>query len=198
MPAYKLHQHRPIPCGHYRRRSCRRGALCALTLLLSVNLAPLALADSAKEEQVKVGYIYNFAKFIKWPAASRADDAALFSICTEGVQPLSGAISLLQNRQLNGRKITVLDFTSADQPGICNILFISASERDRLPAILQRVSTLPVLTISDLPDFTGMGGIIGMKVLDKRVRFDINLGAAQKAGLEIDSQLLKLATRVLP
>jgi hypothetical protein len=52
------------------------------------------------------------------------------------------------------------------------------------------------LTVSDIPSFTNSGGMIGFELIDNRVRFDVNLAAAEKAGLTLSSQLLKVATDV--
>jgi hypothetical protein len=175
----------------------RRGrflALCFWSSLLISSLAANAFADESKEQLVKVTYIYNFGKFIVWPDSS---SHASFNICVEGDQPLSGKIALLQNRQLDGRKIEVHPGIDIDKSVNCHILFISETEQQRLPEILERILAKPILTISDLPNFASLGGMIGMKVIDQRVRFDINLAVAQRANLKIDSQLLKLSMQVM-
>ncbi|MDO9103459.1 MAG: YfiR family protein [Methylovulum sp.] len=163
-------------------------------LLVWVCMVAPVFADGTKEQQVKVSFIYNFAKFITWPPSARAGGP--FIICVVGEQPLSGNIGLLQARDLNDRTIEVRTVT---KPGLgdCHILFIGEDEGQRLPDLLQDIAAQPVLSISDLPDFALVGGIIGMKVIDDRVRFEINLAAARKVGLTINSQLLKLATKVL-
>lgn len=167
-------------------------------ICLFSNFITLSLhAGELKEHQVKVSYIYNFAKFIKWPALPNRNDDTSFVICIEGHQPLSGYLSLLQDREIEGRKITVRAIANPDERRNCKILFISDSEEPRLAKILPTVAALPVLTISDLPDFIQSGGIIAMKIQDNRVRFDINLGAAHKADLAFNSQLLKLAVEVV-
>ena len=162
--------------------------------LAGIFLISPAFAVNAKEQEIKVSFIYNFAKFIKWPVS--ASDGGSFKICVVGERPLSGNISLLQGRVVNDHAIEVR-LIEKPELGECHILFIGDSEGQRLPDILQNMAKAPILSISDLPDFIHAGGIIGMKVKDDRVRFDINLKAAQKAGLDIDSQLLKLATEVL-
>ncbi|MGZ8190965.1 MAG: YfiR family protein [Methylococcaceae bacterium] len=170
--------------------------LSSIIALLSICLPPAVIASDI-EEEVKVSFIYNFAKFIKWPVSATKSANAPFYICIEGAQPLSGNISLLQDRQVGGHKIEVLTITDPNEWRNCNILFIGDSEARRVADILNKVAEIPVLTISDLPDFVHSGGIIGMKVIDNRVRFDINLAVAQKANLSIDSQLLKLAVEVV-
>ena len=59
------------------------------------------------------------------------------------------------------------------------------------------MGNLPVLTVGDQNGFVQAGGMIGLRVEDSRVRFDVNLAAAQRAGLTLNSQMLKLAGQVL-
>lgn len=79
----------------------------------------------------------------------------------------------------------------------CHILFIPAEEAERVDGVLRAVALAPVLTVSDSPDFARSGGMIGLKQRGGRIRFDINLGAARRAGLNLSSRLLKLADEVL-
>ena len=63
--------------------------------------------------------------------------------------------------------------------------------------ILAAVEKSGVLTVSDLPDFTISGGMIQFVLRDNKVRFEVNLAAAERAGLTFSSQLLKVATDVM-
>jgi hypothetical protein len=78
------------------------------------------------------------------------------------------------------------------------IVFISDSERDRLPAILKSLEASPVLTVGEMDEFAERGGVIRFRVEQDRVRLDINVAAAERARLRISSQLLKLARVVGP
>lgn len=169
-------------------------SLCVASWLLGIVLAVPAFAADAKEQQLKVSYIYNFAKFVKWPAP--VGPGQPFIICVIGREPLSGYLDLLAGKPIYERTIEVKLISAKPTPGTCHILFISA-DYGQAAHILDDIATLPILSISDLPEFIREGGIIGMKTVDDRVRFDINLAAAQKAGLAVDSQLLKLAAEVM-
>jgi hypothetical protein len=50
--------------------------------------------------------------------------------------------------------------------------------------------------VSDAARFTTRGGMIGFVLDDDRVRFDINLAAARRSGLQISSRLLRVARKV--
>lgn len=170
--------------------------LSLLCVLLCCRAVPVAAqADRASAEAVKTGFIYNFAKFTEWPAG--ADDAAALRICTPGAQPLDGRLVQLHGRSLQNRTLSVHTGVRAAQLKDCHVLFVSAGDAAQLDTLLRGVANTPVLTIGDLPGFAQAGGMIGLQEEDKRIRFEINLAAAQRAGLRLSSQMLKLASRVL-
>jgi hypothetical protein len=53
-----------------------------------------------------------------------------------------------------------------------------------------------LLTIGDGEDFARRGGVIALVRQDSRFQFDINLAAAERAGLRVDATLLGLARQV--
>jgi len=79
----------------------------------------------------------------------------------------------------------------------CQVLFIAASQKGRQTEELASASRLPVLTVGELDHFAQEGGIIGFCLEEKKVRFEINMGAAENARLRISAKLLALAKKVL-
>jgi hypothetical protein len=73
------------------------------------------------------------------------------------------------------------------------MVFISVSEKARLREILEGVKEKNILTVSDIEGFSRLGGMIELVLDDERVRFEVNLDATTKAGLELSSELLKVA-----
>ena len=164
--------------------------------LLITGLLSIAYSDTDIERQVKISFIYNYAKFVTWPDAA-SDEAAPLNFCIIGSQQLADGILQLNNKKVNARTIQVHSLNQDQPTHDCNIVFVSESESSRLDKKLSPLATLPILTISTIPHFVQAGGMIGLKVLDNRVRFDINLLAVQKVGLSIDSQLSSLADEVI-
>jgi hypothetical protein len=76
-------------------------------------------------------------------------------------------------------------------------LFIAASETPHLRAILLGLKGSSVLTVGDAPGFAILGGVINFVLDDGRVRFEINLKAAEQAHLKISARLLTVAKVVL-
>jgi len=74
----------------------------------------------------------------------------------------------------------------------CHLVFISKSERSRLADIFSSLESASVLTVSETENFARRGGIINFYLDGNKVRFEINADAAQRKGIKISSQLLKL------
>jgi hypothetical protein len=75
----------------------------------------------------------------------------------------------------------------------CNILFVSASEKEHIDSVVDAMKWLPILTIGDAPGFARRGGIMNFTLEDNKVRFEVNVEAAKHADLTISSRLLTLA-----
>jgi hypothetical protein len=177
-------------------RDMSMGQWRAVLFALAVILCGTGRADSAAEDSVKAGFVYNFAKFVTWPSrAAEARDGSL-TVCALG-SALSGKIALLEGRQAQQRSIHVRSATTPSEWLACDILYLGPTDSSRLSEILTAVASTPVLTVSDVPAFIRSGGIIGLKVVDNRVAFDVNLAAARRSGLSISSQILNLATEVV-
>ncbi len=147
--------------------------------------------------QVKAAYLYNFGKFIQWPGIAGTDAEKPFDLCVLGQDPFGNTLdSTVSGETINGKNIGVRRISKPEEASSCRIVFISSSEDSRLRIILAALDKTPVLTVSDLPDFSRRGGMIQFLLEQNKVRFEVNLPAAQRAGLMLSSQLLKVATVV--
>jgi len=154
-----------------------------------------ALPNEMSVDNVKAGFILNFARYTEWPTA-KLDGEGLI-ICGLSRDPLSGQLAMLRGRRVQEREIHIRTPASASEWSQCQVLFIGRDETQRIAAVLSGLEQHPVLTVSDTPDFARRGGIIGMKLRAGRIRFDINQGVALRSGLNLSSHLLKLADEVL-
>ncbi len=151
-----------------------------------------ANASASREYRIKAAFLYNFAKFTVWPAEAFADAKAPLRLCVLGEDPFHGALAALEGRTVKNRPMVAGRLSSGDPLGQCHLLFVSASEHGRLGTILESLRGMPVLVVGDTPHFARSGGTIRLKIVGNKVRFEINVGAAQHAKLKIDSRLLRL------
>ncbi len=175
----------------------RRPALPFLLLALLLAVPGLLGAQTVSEYDVKAAFLYNFTKFVDWPASAFPDPENL-KICVLGDDPFGKSLRSVAGEQVGGHKLTVTQTDSLARPTGCQVLFISHSERERLPQILAAVRGAPVLTVGDTKGFADDGVIINFVLEGSKVRFEINTESADRAGIKISSKLLQLAKRIVP
>jgi hypothetical protein len=189
-------QYKPRKCVVNRLRS-------GLFSLLAVGIASTLLHPSClhaqrsnpSEYEVKAAYLYDFGKFVTWPAkVAAADD---FPICVLGQDPFGPTFdATIAGETINGKKVVVNRITRPQDALSCRILFISASEESQLKEILATLDKTSVLTVSEISQFTRRGGMIQFVIDANRVRFEVNVTTAERSGLALSSQLLKVAINV--
>jgi len=166
--------------------------LSAITALASALL--LVQSPRASEYQLKAVFLFNFVQFVDWPAAAAADSQLPLVIGILGDDPFGAFLDeTVRGERLGARPIQVRRYRQVTDIGECNILFISRSERERVPEILSGLKNRPVLTVSDADAFANRGGMIQFINDKNRIRLRINLEAAQAAHLTISSKLLRVA-----
>jgi hypothetical protein len=186
------------------QRHVKGGRLRGVSQFMAVSVAWVLIGasclcaqqSSPTEYEVKAAYLYNFGKFVEWPAKiATADD--FFTICVLGQDPFGATLdTTITGESINGKKVVVNRIARSKDAISCRILFISSSEESQVKEILAALDQTSVLTVSDMPQFTRRGGMIQFLVEENRVRFKVNLTAAEHAGLTLSSQLLKVAISV--
>ena len=180
----------------------RSVSACALTALVAAFLfwvvPPLASQEvRPTERQVKAAYIFNFGKFVTWPA-DRPSASDQFQICILGKDPFGAVLDATVNGEsMNGKAITIKRLPRIQDAVSCNILFVSSSEEGRVGAVLSAAEHMSLLTVSDMKNFAERGGEIGLIAQGDRIRFEVNLTAAGHAHLALSSQLLKVAVKII-
>lgn len=168
-------------------------------LLSTVFLQSVVAGQEIEEYQVKAAYLYNFAKFVDWPAGAFASAASPISICILGEDSFGGALhEVVRDKTAGGRLLVVRTIPELSSARGCHVLFISAVEWKTNRPALGRLAGGAVLTVGETPGFSSSGGIVSFKLEGRRVRFEINVDAARQAQLQISSKLLSLAEIVRP
>jgi YfiR/HmsC-like len=177
------------------------GLVCQWALALTILVAMLlrtAAAQSATEYQVKAAFLFNFAKFIDWPADAFPNADAPLQICVLGQDPFGRDFEqVIEDKAVNGHRLEVAHPDGVPQSRACQILFIGASEKQRVREILHGLRGASVLTVGETPGFAAMGGVINFVLDENRVRFEINVKAAERAHLKLSARLLTVAKLIV-
>jgi hypothetical protein len=168
--------------------------LWAVATAMGWLLPAVAAAQTAPASSVKAAFLYNFAKFTEWPAVAVAPGGALV-LCVINDGAVADVLrDLTKDRTISGHTLLVqsLKVDAAGRQG-CHLIYTAGLDATRSAGLIESIKGMPVFTVSDLEEFTDLGGIARLFIDNGTVRFAINLEAAQRAGLQLSSKLLSLA-----
>jgi len=181
----------PDPSRISGTRGRRVASLICTLLLLTWGCADL-LAQEAEEHELKAAFLYNFAKFISWPAPQSPSSPPLL-ICLMAAPTTAESLrEQTRGKVLHSRAVVIRELSAPAEIGNCQILFLGASGR-KAQEFLQCAQKLPIVTVGEDQQFLGHGGIIRLYLQDAKLRFSINADAASRAGVTISSRLLGVA-----
>jgi len=174
------------------RRCLLLGALFAVVVLATGTAVPWF--DNSLEYKVKAGCLYNFARFVTWPASAFAkkDDPLVFGIL--GEDPFGPILeATIDGKTVGGHKVVLRHLSDPAQAAECHMLFVSRSEEQHLGPVLSRLANSHTFCVSEIEDYANEGGVARFYVKSGRVGFEINVDEAARRKLVVSSQLLKLA-----
>lgn len=187
---------RGSPVARTRRRACASGA--ALLFLVS-SIAFAAHTDNdvtlppSVEYQIKADFVYTVAKFVDWPEGSMGAPGTPLRFGIVGSDEAAGAIAAaLRGRKVHERPLVVQTITDLKRLPECQIVYVAESNGAGVRAVLSQIGSASILTIGETSDFAQSGGILGLRMRDTLVQFEVNIEAARRAGITISSKILRL------
>jgi hypothetical protein len=180
---------------------CGRRVTRLLVVALIVALAPFSsrapAADGALpsdiEYQIKASFVYTVAKFVEWPVGSFASASAPMTLGIVGSGDVSDEIAgALRGKRVHDRDLIVRRIAEPGRPCDCQILYVVGSSPEAVPVLSDRGASAGVLTVGESPEFAARGGILELAMQESMVQFEVNIDAAQRAGLVISSKILRL------
>ena len=197
MQLFVLHLRKRIASQRRRAVHTRTLTVFLLIIICSCGVARGDLLNSPPEryaeESVKAAFLFNFIKFVDWPADRFPPEGRPIRVGILGRDPFAALLDPLEQRTVRSRTLELIRNPNPHELATCQVVFISSSEEYRLPSILADLARHGVLTVGDMPDFAERGGVIGFVRRDNRVGLDVNLHAARTAQLSISAKLLELA-----
>jgi hypothetical protein len=177
--------------------------------LLRVVLAALLLAlggaaaaqtddlDSPLARRVKAAFIYQFLGYVEWPSHAFADSASPLVIGVLGNERVVDEMKeVIGERMAQGRSVVVRRLREGDALTGTHVVYVTRAESARVPALATASRGTGTLLVTEADNALGLGSAINFRLVDGRVRFDIGLAAAERAGLRISSRLLAVAQSV--
>jgi hypothetical protein len=166
-------------------------------LVGAVSLPAGAQNATVSEVALKSTLFFKLPQFVYRPDDPR--DRAL-AVCLLGSNPYGSAFERLAQTPIDGRPVQYLRLATTSEAGRCDFLFITQIEASQMETVLRKLASLPVVSVSDIPGFAKLGGMVelAMGAPGAPVSILINRKAARQQNIEFNAQLLRLARVVEP
>ena len=171
----------------------------ALILLIAVAGLPVAArasVDAADEYEIKAAMYINMLRLVEWPPGNHGDATAPLVIGVSGSEDMARALETVAKSRsaAAGRQITVRRISGTSGAEECHSVFIGGADRKKIEGMLAATAKDSVLTVGESDKFVSLGGMIALQLTDERIQIEVNLAVARGVGLNIGSQLLRIAT----
>jgi YfiR/HmsC-like len=189
-----------LPAGPLSNgRAIRCLALLAVFLLLLARSGERTSAQTTAEEyRVKAAFIFHFAQLVDWPPEAQTGTDHSLVLCTLGEDPFQGVLEgTVAGKAIGNRILRIRHLGEPQDMQACQIVFLGRAQSKRIPMLVANLHNAPVLTVGETAGFLDAGGMIDFLLEDNKLRFEVNLEAAELADLKIGSRLLVLAQRVV-
>ena len=149
--------------------------------------------EKVRVARIKAAFLYHFAQFSAWPEEALGDAAMPIRLCILGKDPFGSALEQLQGKTVHNRPLEIRHLPVGASARGCHLVFMGPMPKQVLQTSLKQLQNQPVLTVGEGEDFLKQGGIVRLVEEKNRVRFEINVMAARRAGLQLSARLLRLA-----
>jgi hypothetical protein len=135
--------------------------------------------------------LYNFIKYVQWPNETEPGD---FVVGVLGDEKIFNTLKGWYDGKPKGTKKYVIKLLgSADEAGECQVVYVGKAKSKDFDNIKNTVAGKSVLTITDGNGLGQKGSCINFKVVDGKLKFELNQAVVTAASLKVSGQLTSMA-----
>ena len=170
-----------------------RLAAAACLALLAATTASVQEESRELADKLRAAFLYNFAKFVEWPAAQRPGAGETIRICVLRDAPFATLLaSTVAGKQVGEHALEIIPMNEAIGMQSCHLAYFSTLSGDGLRIALNQLGDAAVLSVHEHEQALS-GGVVRFYLDERRMRFEINRLAAEQAGLKLSAKLMGLA-----
>ena len=181
------------PAKTWRSAACLGLLLAALLPITVLGDTNTSTAKRVPEYHLKTAFLYNFAKFVRWPERSFATENTPFVLGVLNASELESSLRLIRGRKIKGHPIIIKTCHSPRDVRDCHMVFLNSSDALQVKNFIRQALGSPVLTVGDIPEFIDMGGIVRFYPENRKLRFEISSKTAKANGLRVSAHLLEVS-----
>jgi hypothetical protein len=141
--------------------------------------------------EIHAQMIYNFLKYIQWPNDAEPGE---FVVGILGEEDVFNTLKTYYDGKPKGaKKYSIRKLGSAEEAATCAVVYIGKSKSGQFENVKGNVTGKPILTITDSFNLGKKGSCINFKVLDGKLKFEINQASIASSTLKVAGQLSSMA-----
>ena len=165
-------------------------------LLLVIPLAMgLQTPPTDTNARIKSVFIYNFTRYIEWPADYKTGNFIINMYGTNAAM-LAELNTMAKTKTVGTQKIEIRNTTTLDGIGKCNILYVTPDVTTPIADIIAKINGKSTLLVTEKPGYALKGAAINFIVVENKQKFELNKANAEKYNLKVSAQLITLSIPV--
>ncbi len=167
--------------------------MITMVILTIVQFQSKAQVDT--NAKIKSLFIYNFSKYIEWPADMKEGNFVIgiygdYPKLTEELKRMSSS------RKRGDQTFEITNYDGINNMNKCHILYVVAANSEKISSVIKEISGKNILLVTEGAGLAKQGAGISFFDANNKQRMEINPNNVEKSKLKISSQLLALATVV--
>lgn len=162
-------------------------------LIVMISLLGLAsvFAQDRPTHEIHAAMLYNFIKYVQWPDEGSAGDFVVGVIGEDNVY--NTLKQWYDGKPKGSKKYVIKKLTSASDASSCHVVYIGKAKSRDLDDVVASTAGKSVLTITDGNGLAEKGSCINFKVVNGRLKFELNQGTVASSNLKVSGQLSSMA-----
>jgi len=153
------------------------------------------MSDKDTNAKLKAIFIYNFTKYIEWPATSKSGNFKIgilgdYSSLKEELTKMASV------KKVGLQTIEVVSYNSVNDVKDAQIIFITESKNNSIGGVLGKIAGKSTLVLCDTESMAKKGAGISFFTAENKQKFALNTANVTKYNLKLSSTLTKLAAVV--
>jgi hypothetical protein len=165
-------------------------------ILISSCFLLISICDLCAQDvnsKIKSIFIYNFTKYVEWPASQKQGDFIIGVLGSSNPNLIKELEKMALLSKIGTRGFVVKVYNSVDEIGKCQLLFITAEKSSSITAAVAKVAKNSTLVIGENTGLIKKGAVINFVYQENKQKFELSKTNAERFGLTVSSSLVSMA-----
>jgi hypothetical protein len=163
-------------------------------LLVTILTVGFTQAQERPTHEIHAAMLYNFIKYVQWPNEAEAGE---FVVGVIGEDKVFATLKQWYDGKPKGsKKYVIKQLADASEAGTCQVVYVGKSKNREFDNIKSSTSGKSILTITDGNGMGQKGSCINFKVIDGKLKFELNQATVNSSNLKVSGQLSSMAIMI--